>query len=183
MEKDRRKKIAIAGLALLALILCGMIGYINRAGTSLSTQAKTETALSGADHRLWYCSMPASICVVSFGQDSAGNMLIVLMNNRPETEIYARLVPSETGEIYSCQKVEFSPDTYYCVGHQVLEGTTITLEIYAKQGDMLLASGELPVQYGATPMVTPTWVVTATATKTKTPIPAYPNRTRPPSYP
>jgi len=177
MEKDKKKKIAIAGFILLSVILCGMIGYINRSGTGLSIQARTETAVAGADHQLWYCSVPASICVVSFGQDSAGNMLIVLMNSRPETEIYARLLPSETGEIYACQKVEFSPDTYYCLGRQVLEGTTITLEIYAKQGDILLASGELSIAYKATPTISPTVI------KTNTPIPAYPNLTKPPSYP
>ena len=197
MEKNKKTSFLIAGLILLALIACGAIGYLNRAGTGLSDQAKTETALPGnaAVKKLGYCSEPGSICIDYFGLDGAENMLIALVNTSQEKEIYASIKPG--GEIYACKKVEFNPDAYYCMGSQVEEGTEITLEVYAKAGDRLLASGDLTVQFGTatpvtstplpvrTPTARPTRAVSATPTQVgayANPDP-YPNATDTGSYP
>ena len=211
MEKDRKNRLIFAGLALLVLIACGVIGYLNRSGTGLSDQSKTQTAAPGGTlaGELTFCSGSHSLCVNSFGMDNAGNMLIVLMYApSPSTEMYAKITLNGTENLYPCQKIEFSPDTYYCLGNPVPNSSTVTLQVYTKSDNMLLASGDLPVQFNGTPVAVaatrtpsatataaPTGLATTTALPTAiaaTPVAntaypnpptAYPNSTHSRSYP
>ena len=187
MEKERKQRLMFAGLILVALITCGVIGYTNRSDAGLSGLSKTQTALPAAlpVSVTQYCLGTASLCVISFGLDNAGNMLIVLKHTGAVKEIYARVKQPGTMHLLSCQNIEFSPETYYCLGDAVLQGSDITLEVYTKDGNILLASGEISVQFGATPLanatkkplvtVFPTIVTLHTATPPM--ITVYPNRT------
>ncbi len=192
MEQDKKIRLIFAGIILATIIACGVIGYVNSSNTSLANQAKTQTAAASgtAVIELMYCTEVTSLCVVSFGLDNAGNMLIVLKNDSPATEIYGKINQSGAENLYLCQKIGNSLDTYYCLGSQVPDRSKVTLEVYTKGNNVLLASGVLSVQFDATPAVVvtktpgitvtvkPTQTTAANATKkSPTPVTAYPNAT------
>jgi hypothetical protein len=173
MKQNRITTITLASFILVALIACGVIGYLNDSGrtypfpTDTSEPLPTETP---ATIDLVYCTSPVSLCIVSFGQDNAGNMLIAIKNNIPGlAEFYAKLTSTDASELYPCQKVQFTSDIYYCTGNQIPDGTMVTMEVYSKSDDQLVASGRIPVSAEATPTpvtIEPTGTATVTATQT-----------------
>ena len=188
MEENRKKTIIRTILAVVILMACGGLGYVNRGRQDLSVATKAESVLldeSSYANDLGYCSEDVRLCVVVFGFDNANNTLIVIKNFDPSiSELYAVTKPAAPGSIYECQRVKFSTEIFYCLGNQVPNRTSITLEIYIKPGDRLVASGELFVEYPATPVVTatqmqeatlaPTLTVSNSITETLTITPAYP---------
>jgi hypothetical protein len=155
MKKEKKLRLIYAVLLLMALFACGVIGYSNRSGTNLPDSSITQTALPGstAVHELQYCSESDSLCVSSFGVDSAGNTLIILMNTSSSGKIYIKLNQSGAKMLFPCQEVKFNPDTYYCLGKTIPDQAKITLRVFSKEDNILLASGELLVQFGVTPEV------------------------------
>jgi hypothetical protein len=188
MNQTRKINIFLAGLILVALIVCGVIGYKNDSGRVSPFKTPTNDALptnATAEIELVYCYTPVRLCINSFGSDNAGHMLIVIKNNIPGlVELYAKI--NQTGtpvpDLYPCQKVQFTPDIYYCMGNPIADGTLVTIDVYSKNDDQLVASGSLPVGIGATPVpvetTTPTTTMTASATQisstpaTQTPSPS-----------
>jgi hypothetical protein len=87
---------------------------------------------------------------------------------------------------FICQPAELSPTTIYCTGPQVPLGSSIGIEVFATQAQILLASGDFVLSGLALPTVSvggvpsPTPLPTLTARPTRTPIPgtAYPNPAR-----
>jgi len=196
MKQNKVTLIILAGLILTGLVVCGLIGYLNdnsgRAYPNFgfpNEPLDTETP-NAID--LVYCYNPVDLCIISFGQDSAGNLLIVIRNNIPGLkEFYAKLQPVEALEIhpaeipglsptetldpnitatpnlspteapspeptkvsdlYTCQKVQFASDVYYCMGSLIADGTMVTMNVFSKSDDRLIASGRIPVSAEATP--------------------------------
>jgi len=155
MKQNRKTTIILAGFILLALIICGVIGYINDSGRISPTTAEMDNTTPTdipATIDLVYCSSPASLCVTAFGRDNADNMLIVIRNSIPGlTEFYANIQQSNTSGRYTCQKVQFTSDVYYCLGSQIADGTMVTMDVYSKNDNKLVASGSLLVSLEATP--------------------------------
>lgn len=145
----------LASFTLAALITWQIISYMNNAGRVSPTTAGVDQALPTeipATIDFVYCSTPASLCVISFGQDNSGNMLIVIRNNIPGlVEFYAKLNPTEASEFYPCQKVQFASDLYYCFGRQIPDNTMVTMNVYSKNDDRLVASGSLLISLEPTP--------------------------------
>lgn len=172
MNQNRKTTIIFIGFVLVALIVCGIIGYLNDSGRVYPFTTETGEATptnAPADIELVYCYSPVSLCVISFGSDSAGNMLIVIRNNIPDlAEFYAQIKQTETPDLYPCQKVQFTRDIYYCLGNPIADGTMVTMNVYSKNGDRLVASGSLLVSVGATPMPTATEAPTVTDVPTDT---------------
>jgi hypothetical protein len=168
MKQNRKTTILLVGFVLLALIICGVIGYINDSGRVFPNTAETDNAIptdtpTPAEIDLVYCSTPASLCVISFGSDNADNMLIVMRNSIPGlTAFYAKINQPEVSNLYSCQKVQFTSDVYYCLGKQILNGTMVTMNVYSRNDDRLVASGDLLVSLEATPVPVATKKPTAT---------------------
>jgi hypothetical protein len=195
MKQNRITKIILAGIILAGLVICAVIGYLNDSGRTspnfglLDEPLFTETP-NAID--LVYCYNPVDLCIISFGQDSSGNLLIVIRNNIPGLkEFYAKLKPVEalepnptevsnlsptetldpnlaatpsfsptespspeptkTSELYTCQKVQFASDVYYCMGSLIPDGTMVIMDVYSKSDDRLVASGRIPVSAEATP--------------------------------
>jgi hypothetical protein len=180
---NRKTTIILVCFILVILIVCGVIGYINDSGRVSLTTAETEDTLptdTPAAIDLVYCSSPASLCVISFGQDNAGNMLIVMRKSIPGlAEFYAKINPTDASDLYICQKVQFTSDIYYCIGSQIPDGTMVTMDVYSKNDDRLVASGRLPVSLEATSMpvttIEPTGTTSFSATQTSTVYPySYP---------
>jgi len=175
MKQNRITKILLAGFILVALIVCGVIGYMNDSGRVSPNAAQTDDTFSTdvpAEIELVYCYTPVSLCVISFGSDNAGNMLIVIRNNIPDlAEFYAKINQTETPELYTCQKVQFTRDVYYCLGNPIVDGTMVKMEVYSKSDDRLVASGSLLISLQGTPAPT-TEMSTKTADPFSTEIPA-----------
>ena len=180
MNQNRITTILLAGFILIGLIVCGVVGYLNDSGRVSLTKAKADDFMATdtpAAIDLVYCSSPASLCIISFGQDNAGNMLIVIKNKIPGVdEFYAKLDPAKPSNLYPCQKVQFASDIYYCLGSLIPDGTMVTMRVYSKSDDQLIASGRIPVSTIATP--TPNKTPTKAATST---IASEPTGTMPPS--
>lgn len=151
MGRNRKTTIFGVGIIFLVFVICGFLGYINTAGR-FSPATTTEPAPTETPSFLGYCSSLSSLCIVSFGYDSANNTLIILRSSHSGlSELYIVVKQDKSREIYTCQIVQFAPDIYYCLGHQIPDQTMITIEIYSKASDRLLAIGTLRVNLKATP--------------------------------
>ena len=147
---------------------------------------------------LGYCSsIDVRPCIVSFGLDSDGNMLVNILIPGPSfPDFYLRIIHSKGESIYECQKVEMFQDRAYCIGEDMHPGEALQYMIVSREGDSLLAEGNfaivgLALAAPEIALPTPTNQPTASPTqgsfiKTPTPIrgtptsrPPYPN----PSYP
>jgi uncharacterized protein (UPF0333 family) len=170
MEKEKKQRLVFVGLLLMAVITCGIVGYLNRSGPDLSGMSLTQTASFAKTgvNDIQYCTASASVCVVSFGLDNGSNMLIILRLSGSSNEIYAKVKQAGIENIFTCKKIGFSTDTFYCLGEAVAEGSDINLDVFTKETNTLFASGQLPVQFNATPVViateTPAVAVPPTAT-------------------
>jgi hypothetical protein len=168
MNQNRITNILLAGFILVALIVCGVIGYMNDSGRFSPNAAQTEDAsptAALAEIELGYCYSPVNLCVISFGSDNAGNILIVIKNKIPElVDLYTKINQPGVSNLYTCQKVKFTPEVYYCLGDPIADGTTVKMEVYSKNDDKLVASGSLLISFQGTPAPT-----TETATETADP--------------
>jgi hypothetical protein len=172
MKQNRITNILLAGFILAALIVCGVIGYMNDSGRVSPYPTQTEDAsptAASAEINLGYCSNLESLCVMSFSSDSVGNLLIAIKNKTPElAEFYAKINQPGVSNLYPCQKVKFTPEVYYCFGDPIANADMATMEIYSKDDDQLIASGSLQVHIGATPAPLPTEAPAATAEEVST---------------
>lgn len=228
MNQKRITAIILAVLILVGLVVCGIIGYLNdnsgRADPNFGFPNEPLSTETPNAIDLMYCYNPDDLCVISFGQDNAGNLLIVIRNNIPGfKEFYAKiypaksflptptealiltptgtlnpnlaatpsLSPSETLEVtatdietpipestkasdlYTCEKVQFASDVYYCMGGMIADGTMVTMDVYSKSDDRLIASGEILVSTVATPAPTATEGETPTLTVEPTNTPSF----------
>ena len=82
--------------------------------------------------------------------------------------LYAKIKPTDASNLYTCQKVQFTSDVYYCLGSQIPDGTMVTMDVYSKNDDRLVASGDLLVSLEAPPVPVVTKVPTATTAPTPT---------------
>jgi hypothetical protein len=168
--------IIFACIVLVGLLVCGSLGYIN----SARPNSKALPKMLGTNSliKLNYCYDDApSICIVSFGQDSVKNSLIVINNANPSwSALYLRI--NETGEWkrYECQKVQFSSEIFYCSGTQLQDNGLINVEVYAKNNNHLIASGLVKVSVNGTPTSLPR----ITKTPVGVPSAATPGQTLPP---
>jgi hypothetical protein len=191
MDQNRKTAIIMASIILIALIVCGLIGYTNdpRRGSSVSTGIDTTLTVDDLID-LDYCYSPATdLCVISFGADNANNSLIVIKNNDQSLKFYLKITGANKGQLYECEQVQFSSNIFYCSGAQLHDGTLVTIEVYSKNDNRLVASGLVLVSLNATPTpdftgtpITATTPPSAIASETKTP--SYPNPPYPnPPYP
>jgi len=187
----------IAGAAVLAvliiLLVYGLIRERNRQPRAGHRAPLTE---------LVYCnSANVRPCVVSFGLDSDGNMLVnILTPGSSFPTFYLKIVHEKGESVYDCQKVEKFPSNVYCMGEEMQVGKVLQFLLISKSEDALLAEGSFAIiglalptpedQLTLTLTVSPTQgepLGTVTPTRVKsTPSPSFPNPPYPnpsPSYP
>ena len=132
------------------------------------------------------------LCLVTFGIEPPDEMLILLLTVPGLPEDLAIKVTRNDEEIsFACITTAESPTIVYCTGPQIPLGTTVLIEVFAVQEEVLLASGEFTLTAFALPTVpaggvelpTPGAFFTPQGTRTPplagTPLPgtAYPNAT------
>ena len=187
----------IAGAAVLAvliiLLVYGLIQGRNRQPPAGHRAPLTELAYCNSDN--------VRPCVVSFGLDSDGNMLVnILTPGSSFPTFYLKIVHEKGESVYDCQKVEKFPSNVYCIGEEMQVGKVLQFLLISKSEDALLAEGSFAIIGLALPTpedqltlaltVSPTQgepLGTATPTRVKsTPSPSYTSPPYPnpsPSYP
>jgi hypothetical protein len=161
-----------------------VIGFINN-GSDAAPAKQVEVAQPASNPaliELGYCSDTARLCVVSFDCDNAENMLITVRNRLSTLpEFFIKIKQTDSNKLYECQKVKFSPNTFYCLGDQIPVEAQVTMEVYSKSNGNLTASGSLTIHYGPVTEVASTKA--PTSTKPDSTVPAAAGETPTPAYP
>ncbi|MFZ5881703.1 MAG: hypothetical protein ACOY0R_20240 [Chloroflexota bacterium] len=164
MDKKRLIIIlSIAGIAALLVIVTSVTlisKYLREREARPSVEVVNVTA----------CDADASgLCVVSFGVDNVNRQVINFQ--LPSTDLgpfYVKARYEETTLVYPCQAVEGVPTSVYCTGERTPLGLPIEIQVYATEGDVLIARGILLVSAVALPTM-PLYTRTPTPTSTLTP--------------
>jgi len=187
----------IAGLAILVTIIgiAGVIGIVFLLNKWRSAQSQVSQRSPVLE--LTYCnSNNTAPCIVSFGIDPDGNMLVnLLVPNSSFPDFYLKIVRNAGEHIYECEAVENFRTSFYCIGEKLPPGSGLQFMLVSSGDDTLLAVGELSIIGMAFPTLgisLPTSTPPATGistqgllTGTPTPIRPTPSRASPtsPSYP
>ncbi|MBK9924123.1 MAG: hypothetical protein IPP66_02425 [Anaerolineales bacterium] len=142
-----RKRLAAGGIVLVAfavlLILC-VTSLVFAWGRLTKGSQKLGQSISIA--KLAYCSDDQTLpCVVSFGSDNDGNLLVNLLLPDHYPVYYLQITQNNVGEVsnYSCRKVASTPNSVYCVGPMMPPGQILHLMLVTIKDDTLLAVGDL----------------------------------------
>ena len=126
---------------------------------------------------LKYCSSnPVKPCVVSFSQDSAGNMLVnFLTDGAFYPDFYLKIKSGENEHIYVCEKVDTFATSVYCTGQALPVGQVLQFFIISLNEEVVLAQGNFPIIGIA--LAGPGIYLSPTPTDTPetTPSPSYPS--------
>ena len=164
----------LAGIVILAILgitsVIGLVSLLNKWKTGQSQVGYKSPAME-----LTYCnSQNTTPCIVSFGIDSNGNMLVNLLvpaSNFPD--FYLKIIRNAGEHKYECQMVENLPTSFYCIGEKLPPGGTLQFMLVSSRDDSLLANGNLPLIGLAFPtlvMVLPTPSSTETLAPGQTPL-------------
>ena len=176
----------IAGVAILSLFILTTAGVIFLRSDWNSKRARVEQRFPL--QALNYCnSDQATPCIVSFGLDAQGNMLVSFLTSGAFYPDFYLKIKTETGEYtYVCEKAYTFATSVYCTGKAMPVGQALQFLIISLNEEVLLAQGTFPIIGMA--LVTPIdfTAPTETATPTLTPIVGTPpevTATPSPSYP
>jgi hypothetical protein len=128
---------------------------------------------------LAYCSSNlVKPCVISFSQDSKGNMLVnFLTDGAFYPDFYLKIKTGENEHIYVCEKVNTFATSVYCTGKALPVGQVLQFFIISLNEEVVLAQGNFPIigmaLAGPEIFLSPT--PTDVATPEATPSPSYPS--------
>jgi hypothetical protein len=172
----------IAGVAILSLFILSIAGTIFLRREWNGKQARLDKRFPLA--ALNYCnSDQVTPCVVSFGLDAEGNMLVSFLTTGAFYPDFYLKIKTEAGEYtYICQKTYKFATSVYCTGKAMPVGQALQFLIFSLNDEVLLAQGTFPI-IGMS-LVTPADFSPPTETPTPTPTGAFtPEATPSPSYP
>jgi hypothetical protein len=111
---------------------------------------------------------PTRFCIVSFGSDKNGRMVINFSLPDPGLpEFYVRVHHGGAARRFACRTVADFPQSVYCTGERTPLGETIAIEVLSIEDDALLARGTFVV--GAFALPSPLSVSTTPGPPTITP--------------
>jgi len=136
----------IAGFVLLSafgiIILVGISLFFLALQKGRQSELNQKTPVSNLN----YCNADnAKPCIVSFGFDSDGNMLVNLLIPPFYPEFHLKIVQKQSETRYECQTVENFPASFYCVGPKMPPGELLHFIIVANKDDTSLAEGDLSI--------------------------------------
>jgi hypothetical protein len=164
-------------IVLVILTLSGLA--LRQASQSRQARVEQRFPLQG----LGYCtSNPVTPCVVSFGLDRDGKMLVTFLTAGAfYPDFYLTIKTGENEHVYVCQKVDTFATSVYCTGKALPVGEVLQFQIFSINEEVLLAQGNFPIIgmalappelfASATPTITPT----GASTPERTPSPSYPS--------
>lgn len=117
---------------------------------------------------LGYCDPdPVTPCVVSFGQDADGNMLVSFLTDGAfYPDFYLKIKAQESEYLYVCDKANRFATSVYCTGKILPVGKTYQFLLFSLNEEILLAQGSFPIIGMA--LVTPVVLAPPTPTSTAT---------------
>ena len=196
-----RNRLIIAGVGIFVILLMILAGVGIWRLSNAPSSANQKTLVL----KLGYCSSEnIKPCIVSFGQDGNGNMLVsVLVPSSNFPNFYLVINRGDEENRYECEKVKGVPNSFNCIGHAMFPGETLQFILISMRDNTVLAEGSFAIigLLLATPEVETTEVAgtigTAQPTEFPTPFllgiptpistvtePSYPNPSYPnPSYP
>ena len=177
MPRNRLILIVSISAVIVLLVLVGFVRFreANREQARVDRRFPLQ--------KLAYCdSGPVRPCVVSFSQDSDGEMLVSFLTDGPFYPDFYLTIRTEGKEhIYVCQKVDRFATSVYCTGKFLPAGRVLQFRIFSINEEVLLAEGNFPIIGIA--LVTPDLSVSPTTTTTTSAVTPTPGRTSTPSYP
>lgn len=101
------------------------------------------------------CDESATVlCVSTFGIEPPDQMLIsLLVAPSLPGDLEIHMTQGEATRVYSCSSTEASETILSCLGPQQPLGSIVQIEVYASEGQMLLARGEFTLTAMALPTV------------------------------
>ena len=172
----------ILGLSLVILLLLVVSGFALRREWN-KRQARVERRYPL--QQLKYCgSRPVTPCVVSFSEDSRGNMLVnFLTSGAFYPDFYLKIKAGEVEHIYVCEKADTFATSVYCTGEALPVGQVFQFYIFSLNEDVVLAQGNFPIigialaapDVFSTPTSAATPPVVLISTVESTPSPSYPS--------
>ena len=195
---NRKQWIMIGIIITVLLVMSYFLLQMNRSDDSGETG-------EGISVDLAYCTDEGvKPCVVSFGLDVDGNMLVnILLPDLTYPGFYLQIMRGEVSVSYSCRRITATPNNAFCIGEKLPPGESLYLRLISTRDNLLLAQGELsiiglafptmeiavptdvPTDVSVTPdltetpdfiLSTPTQIVFPTPTRTP---PSYPNTSYP----
>ena len=190
---------AVLGLIFALVLLLLVRWYVGR----MDQPAETDQSSPVLD--LDYCNdEQVKPCVVSFGIDVDGNMLVnILLPDLLFPGFYLDVTRGDVNVSYTCRRITAAPNDAYCIGEKLPPGEALHLKLISTRDGALLAQGtlsiiglafptleiaiptEIPTDVSMTPELTgtpdfilPTRTKIISPTQTKTP-PGYPNPSSP----
>jgi hypothetical protein len=154
---------------LILLTISGLVFFREWRGSQASVDQRFPL------QELKYCSpSPVTPCVVSFSQDSDGNMLVNLLTEGAfYPDFYLKITAGETDHIYVCQKANTFATSVYCTGKALPAGEVLHFFVISLNEDIVLAQGNFPIIGIA--LAGPGVFSPPTVTPEVTPSPSYPS--------
>ena len=150
MVQNQRRKWVVPGVIIFAMIICGLVGYINRVDRLGNESEVLFASPTSYVRDLANCPQAGVLCITSVGLDNSQNMLLVLTNTGSSIPaIYMKLQQVGQPAVFACQKIQPIPETFYCLGGPVTVDMQVNLQIFEKKDDRLVANGEFNFQPSA----------------------------------
>jgi hypothetical protein len=134
----------ILGITISALLIILVIS-----GSALLRNWNSSRAGTGKREPLaglGYCSSTqVKPCILSFGLQPDGNMLVDILTDRSTPDFYLK-IKSDRGETtYACQKARENSTLVSCTGQTAQLGEVLQFLLISTQEDTALAEGRFPV--------------------------------------
>lgn len=190
-----RKQWIVVGILVTVFLVVGVVSLRGN-----NADNPPDATQEGPVPELTYCNEEYSgPCIVSFGLDAEGNMLVnLLLPSLSFPHFRLKIVRGETEFHFNCRRLSVARNNAYCTGEKIPPGEILHLMLISTRGGDLLAEGYLSIiglafptveVVSATPEITPTESTATpltTGSPTSTPLtqPSTPTPTRTkPSYP
>ena len=140
-----RKQWFIGSAILAVIIILGVLvwGRIIAGRSNVSMEDEQDRTIT----ELTYCnSSDTKPCVVSFGFDADGNMLVnLLLSDLSFPHFYLEIKRDEGDASYKCQRIASAPNNANCIGYNFPPGAALHMMLFSTTDDALLAEGDLPI--------------------------------------
>ena len=139
------RKRLIVGVAIFVIVafitLCGLgVQWWRK-----NRQPQAHQRLPISD--LVYCnSQNLKPCIVSFGLDADGKMLVnLLIPASPYPDFYLTITNTSATNKYKCQPVKDFPTNIYCTGSEMYPGETLQFTLFSTADNSVLAEGKFAI--------------------------------------
>ncbi len=153
---------------LLVLIIVILIVLVLGVGSIVFLKQTPSEVVPEPILKISYCGVELEeLCVLSFGRDLAGNMIInFFVPSRTFPDFYLKIKRTGVESAYQCEKNIELPTSVYCIGESVGLQEKIEIHLFSKKDDHIMAAGKLTLsafllatsdgnrQASATPLVT-----------------------------